>query len=133
MPISTFLSNGNFWRDAFVTIPSVYNGWSVIAIDVSYGDVTSTSNGSFKVEQRDGSNNVVASASGNITYTHPANFRAGTLSVANNDFNAMLLVGNNSINIKCMDTDNIPGGSQTAAGYSVVLHLAQGTSGGGGA
>jgi hypothetical protein len=46
----------------------------------------------------------------------------------------MLLVGNNSINIKCTDTDNIPGGSTgTAAGYSVVLHLSDSAPGGGGA
>jgi len=68
--IETWL-NSNSIEDAFITIPSKWHGKNVVNVNATFGNTSSTSNSTFKLEMRDATNNVDDS----VSWTHAANNR----------------------------------------------------------
>lgn len=68
--ILTWLS-GNSINDAFITIPSKWEGRQLISVNATYGNSNSQTNATFKLEMRDSTNSVDSS----VSWTHTANNR----------------------------------------------------------
>ena len=113
LDISTFLTS-NSWRDAFVTIPLEYDGWTITGLDASYGDKWPDETNSFRIEIRDNTNSVASSNS----YSHQAT-RAETQP---NIGTQITLTQGYTINVVCTESEGLPTGGDSQ-GYSVTLDV----------
>ena len=119
MQISSFLASGNNWRDAFVVVPTEYNGWFITEIDISFGDTWPTSNSNFRIEMRDGNNNPTFSA----VYQHTGNTRAEVKKTSIGDFQTFPVIADYTLNVYCVDQSEVPAGDDTCRGYTVSIKL----------
>jgi hypothetical protein len=117
LSITNFINNGNSWRDAFVVVPTEYDGWYIHGYVVAYGDAWPSANNTFTVELR---NQVAPTAQvvvASFNYSHPSATRAW-----GDYITPVQVTAGYTINIAFNSNGGIPAGGN-ASGYTATLLL----------
>jgi hypothetical protein len=104
--------SANSLRDSFVVVPVDLAGWTIIGLEVSYGEVESDNSADFVLQVRDTGYNVVSS----YNYTH-------TGGVRNLAFGGLTIVVSEgqTINLDLQGGGTAP--SASSEGYTITLTL----------